>query len=310
MLAPRLGESAVKNRLEAERGEGRPVVGRSSPFSYFEEWILGPALLRSALKISGLYSRGRANALKIRLTRNQFESNRLPAALHGLRVLHLSDLHIDVSEEFESALVNLLGQVQDYDLCVITGDLRFQTHGDAVPALAAMRRLRLLLRKRTFLVLGNHDSLRWVPVLEDSGYEVLVNEAASFDHAGARLWLVGVDDAGYFGASDLSTATSSVPQDACRLLLSHSPEIVRDDGIFESDFVLCGHSHGGQINLPGGWPLVTNSRCARRYCRGRWHKGKAQGYTSLGAGTSLLDVRFNCPPEITVHRLCRKVDSD
>ena len=303
MLGPRLGTAAVQRRLRSEGSEGKPIAGRSSPFSYFEEWVLGPLLLRNALRVSGLYARGLANALDIRIGHNEFESKRLPLAMNDLKVLQLSDLHIDVSQEFEDALLQTTGSVEDYDLCVITGDLRFHTHGEARPTLAAMRRLRAVLKKRCLLVLGNHDSLRWVPALEDAGYEVLINEATAFEHSGEKLWVVGVDDAGYFGASDLATAGMGVPDDACRLLLSHSPEIVRDTRLEAYDFVLCGHSHGGQINLPGGWPPVTNSRCARRFCKGRWRKGRVQGYTTHGAGTSMLNVRFNCPPEITVHHL-------
>lgn len=304
-LGPRLGPAAVRSRLDAERGEGRPVAGRSSPFAYIEKWILGPSLLRGALKLSGLYARGRANALDIGVVQNRFESGRLPVGLHGVRVLQLSDLHIDASKEFEDSLVQTVSEVEGYDLCVITGDLRFHTHGDAGPTLAAMRRLRSALKRRCLLVLGNHDSLRWVPALEGAGYEVLINEATHIERDGERLWIAGVDDAGYFGACDLAAAGTGVPDGACQLLLSHSPEIVHDARLEGYDFVLCGHSHGGQINLPGGWPPVTNSRCARRYCKGRWRKGQVQGYTTHGAGTSLLDVRFNCPPEIAVHHLHR-----
>lgn len=305
LLGARLGPDAVRRRLEAEAGEGKPVAGHSTPFAYAEEWFLGPGLLRAVLSLFGLYARGRANALDIRLQQHALESPRLPAALDGLRILQLSDPHIDVSAEFEAALAERLAGVQ-CDLSVITGDLRFETRGSAVPALAAMGRLRPLLGPRALLVLGNHDSLTWVPWLEDAGYEVLVNEATRLEVSGASLWVIGIDDAGYFDAADLAGAMREVPADEIRLLLSHSPEIVNDPGVEDCDFVLCGHTHGGQINLPGGWPLVTNARCARRYCAGPWRRGGTQGYTSRGAGTSLLDVRFNCPPEITLHRLGKR----
>ncbi len=302
LLGPRLGVAAVRRRLQAEAGGGKPVAGHSTPFAYAEEWFLGPGLLRTVLRLGGLYARGRANALAIRVHRRELESRRVPAALDGLRVLQLSDPHIDVSDELEVALTEQLARVE-CDLSVITGDLRFETRGSAAPALAAMGRLRPFLGPRALLVLGNHDSLAWVPLLEDAGYEVLVNEATSIEVGAARLWVIGLDDAGYFDAADLAGAMRNVPADELRLLLSHSPEIDNDPGVEECDFVLCGHTHGGQINLPGGWPLVTNARCARRYCAGSWRRGRAQGYTSRGAGTSLLAVRFNCPPEITLHQL-------
>lgn len=311
LLGSRLGDAAVTKRLALERAGGKPAAGRGTPFAWFEEWLIGPAMLRNTLRVLGLLERGRRNALDIRLTFHDFICPRLPAALSGLRVLHLSDLHIDVSTTFESVLIASIAQAGDYDVCVITGDLRFRTHGDSAPALAAMKRLRDSFQGRVFLVLGNHDSLRWVPVLEDYGYETLINEALALQLKGEKFWIAGIDDAGFFGADDLAAAASDIPKEAFRLLLSHSPEIVRDQRISEFDLVLCGHSHGGQINLPGGWPLVTNARCARRYCRGRWRLGGTHGYTSLGAGTSLLDVRFNCPPEICVHRLlCPQAPSD
>lgn len=300
----RLPAELVAGRLEMERGHGKPVAGRSPPFAYFERWLLGPRVLRMFLRATGLYRRGQQNALRIGVKRRDFRSARLPAALDGVRLLQLSDLHIDSSTRYERALRGVL-QGLEFDLAVVTGDLRYATHGSGEPTLAAMERLRPLLGERALLVLGNHDSLSWVPRLEAGGYEVLVNEVTGFDRGGARLWIIGLDDAGYFGTADLPGALATVPDDACTLVLSHAPEIVHDPALARCNFVMCGHSHGGQINLPGGLPVVTNSRCARRFCRGSWKLGATQGYTSLGAGTSLLDVRFNCPPEVVLHEMRR-----
>ncbi|MCK7581816.1 MAG: hypothetical protein MZV65_43480 [Chromatiales bacterium] len=67
--------------------------------------------------------------------------------------------------------------------------------------------------------------------------------------------------------------------------------------------MLCGHTHGGQICLPGGFPLTWDARCPRRLAAGAWRHGALLGYTSVGAGTSVVNARLNCPPEITVHTL-------
>lgn len=302
ILRGRADMGALRRRLATEKRSGHPIQGRSGPFAYAEEWLLRPWLLRAALRATGLHARGRRNALAIESNSHVLESERLPAVLHGFRLLHLSDLHIDVSREFEQALHQRVSDVS-FDLCVITGDLRYRDRGDPRPALAAMARMRPLLGGRALLVLGNHDSVRWLPYLERVGYEVLLNEATDIVHKGARLHIAGVDDRGYFGADDIRSASADIPEDAPAMLLSHSPEIVADELIRRFDFVLCGHTHGGQIRLPGGLPLVTNARCARRYCSGSWRHGTVSGYTSLGAGSSLLDVRFNCPPEITIHQL-------
>ena len=69
------------------------------------------------------------------------------------------------------------------------------------------------------------------------------------------------------------------------------------------DLNLAGHTHGGQICLPGGIPLMVNASCSRRYCKGPWRYHALDGYTSVGSGVSMVDVRLNCPPEITIHRL-------
>lgn len=303
-FAGRVPASLVRERLAAEAGHGKPVAGRSTLFAYLENWLLGPNLLRAILRAVGLLARGQRNALAIRVVRNELPSPRLPAALDGLEILHLSDLHIDSSPGFEQALQRTLGGIR-FDLCVITGDLRFATGGCAQPTLAAMARLRPVLGERAILVLGNHDSLCWVPALETAGYEVLVNETTSLQRGSGRLWIVGLDDVGYFATADLASAARSLPAKGVSLVLSHSPEIIHDPLLPDFDYVLCGHTHGGQVNLPGGWPLVTNARCPRKFCRGPWVLHHTEGYTSLGAGTSLLDVRFNCPPEVTLHKLRR-----
>jgi hypothetical protein len=71
------------------------------------------------------------------------------------------------------------------------------------------------------------------------------------------------------------------------------------------DAMLCGHTHGGQICLPGGIPLILNANAPRALCNGPWRYGRLQGYTSVGAGACIVDVRLNCPPEITLHTLRR-----
>ena len=67
--------------------------------------------------------------------------------------------------------------------------------------------------------------------------------------------------------------------------------------------MLCGHTHGGQICLPGAVPVMTSSKMPRRFASGQWREGGMQGYTSRGIGTSVVDARFYCAPEIVLHTL-------
>jgi predicted MPP superfamily phosphohydrolase len=88
--------------------------------------------------------------------------------------------------------------------------------------------------------------------------------------------------------------------DGFRILLAHSPELYRLAAANSFALYLCGHSHGGQICLPGGWPLMTCLDTGRRFFNGLWRYGEMIGHTSPGCGTAKIPIRFNCRPEITV----------
>jgi predicted MPP superfamily phosphohydrolase len=146
-----------------------------------------------------------------------------------------------------------------------------------------------------------------VPTLEEGGIQMLLNEHAVLEHSGEKIWLAGVDDPHYYETDNLDKALEGVPEDGFTILLAHSPEICRKAAFAGVDLYLCGHTHAGQICLPGGRPLLINSKCPHQCHSGLWSFEEMTGYTSRGAGTSSVDVRFNCPPEITVHTLRRKI---
>jgi predicted MPP superfamily phosphohydrolase len=154
--------------------------------------------------------------------------------------------------------------------------------------------------------LGNHDSILMVPELESMGIRVLLNESVAIRRAQAAIHLAGIDDAHYYRADDIPQARCAIPSGAVSILLSHTPEIFRQAAQAGFDVLLCGHTHGGQVCLPGGIPLTIDSDCPRRLAAGPWRHGAMQGYTSRGTGTSIVEVRLNCPPEITLHRLVRQ----
>jgi predicted MPP superfamily phosphohydrolase len=86
-------------------------------------------------------------------------------------------------------------------------------------------------------------------------------------------------------------------------LLAHTPEVYDRAMSARFDLMLCGHTHGGQLCLPGGIPIKLEAALPRFMGAGPWRHGAMVGYTSVGAGTSLLPVRLNCPPKITLHTL-------
>ena len=122
---------------------------------------------------------------------------------------------------------------------------------------------------------------------------------------GRTLYLAGIDDAHFYHLENCHRAAHDIPSDAVSILLSHTPEAYQHAAHAGFDLMLCGHTHGGQICLPGGIPLRTEADSPRRFARGPWRYHDMIGYTSAGAGTSIVDVRLNCPPEVTLHRLRR-----
>ncbi|MHB1142704.1 MAG: metallophosphoesterase [Sulfuricaulis sp.] len=303
-LVQRLGRVHLRQRLGLESEHEAQVFRRGTHFFHLENWFLAHSVIRASLGLVGLHGRGRRNALKIRIVHNAVRLAALPAAFDGYTILHLSDLHLDMSEDFVDALIERVRAV-DYDLCVLTGDYRFRTRGPYEPALAGLARLRPHLREPVYAVLGNHDSIRMVPGMEDLGIRVLLNESVRLERQDATIHLAGIDDAHYYRVDNLHKAAHDIPHQEVSILLSHTPESYRNAAHADFKLMLCGHTHGGQICLPGGIPLITDADCPRAYVRGPWRYHDLAGYTSVGAGSSIVDVRLNCLPEITLHRLQR-----
>ncbi|MBI5783321.1 MAG: metallophosphoesterase family protein [Gammaproteobacteria bacterium] len=301
-LARRLGRVHLRQRLGLESEYEAQVFHRGTHFFHLENWYFAHAVIRGGLGLFGLYGRGRRNALRIRVVRNEVPLTALPAVFDGYTILHLSDLHLDMSEEFVHALIERVRAVS-YDLCVLTGDYRYRTRGPCEPALAGLALLRPHLKEPVYAVLGNHDSIRMVPGMEDMGVRVLLNESVRIERQGAVIHLAGIDDAHYYRVDNLHKAAHDIPHEEVSILLSHTPETYRNAAHADFKLMLCGHTHGGQICLPGGIPLITDADCPRAFARGPWRYHDLVGYTSVGAGSSIVDVRLNCLPEITLHRL-------
>lgn len=301
-LEARLGRVHARARLGIEADHASQIFRNTRSVFHPENWYSFPALIRIGLRLTGLYRRARRNAHTVTAVHNPLVLPGLPSAFDGYRILHLSDLHIDASEESAHAIVEAVMKL-DYDLCVLTGDYRFRTSGEIEPTLRNLRRLRASLSGTVFAVLGNHDSVLMVPAMEDMGIAVLMNEGTVLERDGERLYLAGIDDAHFFGVENFEKALDGAPGGVLTLLLSHTPEVYRQAAHSGVDLLLCGHTHGGQLCLPGRIPLFLDARIPRALGRGVWRYGDMIGYTSRGAGTSIAEVRLNCPAEVTVHTL-------
>lgn len=300
-LERRIGSAHVRQRLnmEADYEQRCRTVRR---FFHLESWYSVHACIRAGLALCGLYGRARRNARQLSLVEQEWRLPNLPAVFDGYTLLHITDPHVDMAPEITQGLIDAVRPLA-YDACVITGDFRTRTFGPYDAVLAAMSEVAQHLRAPIYAVLGNHDTLRLVPGLEAMGVRVLLNETVVLERAGDRLYLAGIDDGHYYRLDHIPDAARHVPPDAVAILLSHTPEVYARAAHAGFQLMLCGHTHGGQICLPGGFPVLTDADCPRRFARGRWRYEGLQGYTSTGSGSSIVDLRLNCPPEVTLHRL-------
>jgi predicted MPP superfamily phosphohydrolase len=258
------------------------------------------------LKSLGLQGRALANARDLRLRVMELGFPTLPAAFDGYTLLHLSDPHVGMVEGVLERAVALVG-AHPVDLVILTGDV--QTNGwPAAPA--AARRLEPLLaairsRDGIVAVLGNHDHHTLPDALERLGVRVLINGHAMIVRGSERIHLAGTDDVNCFFTEDAVRLLEAAPAGFV-VALVHSPELADVAARTGHALYLSGHTHGGQIVLPGGRALFTATRRLGWLAAGLWRLGAMQGYTSTGIGTGLVRARFNCPPEMALIRLrCR-----
>ena len=308
-LEARLGRLHARQRLGIEQDHEAQVFGQGLNFFHIENLTSSHVLIEWSLRLMGLYWRGKKNATRIKIRTNAILSEELPKPFDGFTILHLSDLHADMNQGAMGRLMGLLPQLA-YDVCVMTGDFRGRTFGPYEASLAGLRQLRAGLVGPVYAVLGNHDTIRMTPGLEEMNIRVLLNESDAIERGGERIHLVGIDDAHFYRADNLEKATANVLYDEFSILLSHTPEIYRQAAHADINVLLAGHTHGGQICLPGRIPITLDSNLPRSMGSGRWTYGKLTGYTSVGAGSSVVPVRFNCPPEITLHRFEARNNGD
>ncbi|HZB47430.1 MAG TPA: metallophosphoesterase [Pyrinomonadaceae bacterium] len=228
---------------------------------------------------------------------------RLPRALDGLKIVHLSDIHhspFTGREQVERA-VEVANSLQP-DIIALTGDYVSHEREYVQPCADLLGKLRA--RRGVYAVLGNHDNWVDAPLITDlfraEGIQVLNNEGMRFEDAGASFWLAGVNDT-MVGLEDLPLALAGSRADEMKLLLAHNPVILRRAARARVDLVLAGHTHGGQVT----WRNERDAagRVRRRILRGLGRRGETQIYVTRGVGTVVLPVRYGCRPEVSLLKL-------
>lgn len=235
----------------------------------------------------------------------------LPAEFDGFKIVQLSDLHC--SRQVPQCHIDraiAAAHAEDADLIAVTGDFVHKGYKHVLAAAKAVGRLKA--RHGVYAVLGNHDfavrnalGIRRYPglhsaianALADHGVRVLRNEGIHIERNGARLGVAGVDDL-WSKACDLGSALDHLLCDTPRVLLAHNPRTVENLNGRRCDLVLSGHTHGGQVHLPGlGRPFL--GKRARQFACGLYRVDDTHLYVNKGVGFGFR-FRFNTRPEVAV----------
>lgn len=302
-IRERLGEERTLRRLHLQdRLVRRKVAQGLGPFA-LERFFSVNACVAAAVAACGLRERGLRNILDLQVVEHDVVMPGLPAPFEGFRLLQLADLHCDLDTRVMERIGERMASTP-HDAVVLTGDYHNDVRAPFHRSLAEMLRFLPSLHPLRFAILGNHDFLEKVAPLEEAGLPFLLNESVAIERGGKRLWICGVDDPHFFRTHDLKLARAAIPKQEPAILLSHSPETYREAAGLGYSLQLSGHTHGGQICAPGGFPIYRNAPgCRREHLAGSWHEGGMIGYTSRGSGSAGVAARFHCPPEITVHVL-------
>jgi hypothetical protein len=261
-------------------------------------------------------------SVKVKIRKERVLVNGLAEDLEGYRVLHVSDIHFDdavrrnqlLRQEVRSGIADLILITGDF----ITLDINIDGLVDFLDGSYAADGI--------FGILGNHDYYkrtlwhhvkhgllkkeyaandwqRLVSSLAGCGVRVFVNEHVLLrSHRGAKIFLEGTDDP-VLGRPEISEVNRDYLSSDLRILMSHSPDILHFEGIAKKkfDLLLTGHTHGGQVRLPGIGPVFTGTRFAtRRESYGFFRTTSGLHVSvSAGIGYSLLPIRINCEAEIT-----------
>jgi uncharacterized protein len=250
--------------------------------------------------VIGLWGVGVRNASRPRLVHHEVRLPGLPVAFDGYRILHLSDLHIDMLPQLVEKTRNLVKDVET-DLAILTGDYHARYGQDDMELARPYAEIFGAIRSKDGIVgiLGNHDSAGIADILSSIGATMLVNETVVLRRDGEEICITGTDDVHHYWSPAARRALQAAPTDRVRIALVHTSELASDASALGYSLYLTGHTHGGQICLPGGFPLITMGM-RRAHAAGLWTIGDMTGHTSRGIGASCVPLRYNCPPEIAL----------
>jgi predicted MPP superfamily phosphohydrolase len=271
---------------------------------FFGRFLIGASAAAAIGSVDGLFLEPRnlvSEHIDIRL-------ERLPEEFHGFRIAQISDIHfgpymgkagleraLQLAQSFRPDLLALTGDFVSHPFGGSNGPIGAHYAEPCADVFAAVTGIPVIA------ILGNHDHWNNAAIVEgalrERGIPVLRNRSIPLERGHNRIWVAGIDDA-LVKAADLDKALHDVPLSETTLLLAHEPDFADYAARFAVDLQLSGHSHGGQVRLPGIGALILPT-LARKYPIGLNRVGSLQVYTNRGLGVINPPVRFYCPPEVT-----------
>lgn len=266
------------------------------------------ALSGTAIGGAGVWAWAQHDTLTLKKEYWDLSYPTLPNALEGKRIVQLSDLHLE-QLRLSSAQLQTEVNAQNPDLLVLTGDL-ISSRSDMDKVAGYLQPLKARFGK--YMVMGNNDYShfsrtlfnRYFELLKGIGWIPLINDAEPIKDL--NLWVIGVDDpaTAHDDVTKSYSKLAGLKEHPFRLVLSHSTDSLDDVSKYGAELLLTGHTHGGQIRLPGMKPLITNTYLGDEGIYEGYHVIEGVPlYINRGIGESILPIRFNVPPEIAIFTL-------
>lgn len=250
----------------------------------------------------------------LRVTREVVRSHKLPERFPGLRILQLSDIHVGTNmTTAQLAAFVARANALHPDLVCITGDIADNAGSDLDLYFPILGRLEA--RLGVVAILGNHDHYAGADrvaaaLARHTSFHVLRDAVLPVEVGGTRLWVIGLDDRGRDWARglpevpQLEALVRSLPPEQPKLLLVHRPDLFPHAARLGIDLVLSGHTHGGQLALPGfGRKPLGLARFITRFDRGRFERDGSTLYVNCGLGVTGQRIRLFTPREMTLLEL-------
>lgn len=242
------------------------------------------------------------------INRQSIKITNLPKEYKGIKLLVLSDIHAGspyIDKKKVDKIVELSNK-ENPDLILLLGDYEIENvlGGKFIPTKVVSKKIAKIKAPRGIIsILGNHE---WWNDGEESKKSLLNHNITFLENNSINIakdgephfWIAGLADA-TTRKVDIDSTLKGIKSDDTVIMLSHTPDTFPDTPK-SVDLTLAGHTHGGQVRLPIFGGIIVPSKYGNKYSKGYILEDGKQMFVTSGIGTSILPIRFLCPPEIVV----------